>query len=108
MAKGADSKNLIFAKLKEVYPNSFFEDEGKILRIPMVESGEVVEIKVTLTAAKTNLGSGITTSAFPEAPSSLTPSKPAAEPAENFMNAPLEPSEDEKNNVARLIAALNL
>ena len=54
MARGAQSKTAIFNKLMEVYPDAFFEDEGKILRIPLNEDGELVEIKVTLTAAKNN------------------------------------------------------
>ena len=49
MAKGTESKNLIFAELRRVYPDAFWEDEDKILRIPMSEGSGVVEIKVTLT-----------------------------------------------------------
>ncbi len=65
MAKGTESKNLIFAELRRVYPDAFWEDEGKILRIPMNEGGTPIEIKVTLTAAKNILGSGAVESAFP-------------------------------------------
>ena len=63
-AKGAVSKNTIFTKLKEVYSDAFWEDEGKILRIPLDEDGTRVEIKVQLTAAKTNLGGDNVSSAF--------------------------------------------
>ena len=45
-ARGTESKGIIFGKLKEIYPNSFWEDEGKILRIPMNEGGTPIEIKV--------------------------------------------------------------
>ena len=34
MAKGTESKNVIFSKLQEVFPDAFWEDQGKILRIP--------------------------------------------------------------------------
>ena len=57
MAKGAASKERIFAKLLEVFPGSFMQDD-KILRIVEQENGETVEIKVTLTAAKDILGAG--------------------------------------------------
>lgn len=94
-AKGIGSKCIIFNKLKEIYPNSFWEDENKILRIPMNEGGNPIEIKVTLTAAKNILGSGEVESAFP------TTSEPVAEKL-------VEMTEEEKENVATLLASLNL
>ena len=94
-AKGTESKCIIFNKLREIYPNSFWEDENKILRIPMNEGGNPIEIKVTLTAAKNILGSGAVESAFP------TTSEPVVE-------RPVEMTEEEKENVATLLASLNL
>lgn len=94
-ARGIESKSVIFSKLKEIYSNSFWEDENKILRIPMNEGGTPIEIKVTLTAAKNILGNGEVESAFP------TASKPVVE-------KPVEMTEEEKENVATLLASLNL
>lgn len=94
-AKGIGSKCIIFNKLKEIYPNSFWEDENKILRIPMNEGGTPIEIKVTLTAAKNILGSGAVESAFPSA-------------SEPVVESPVEMTEEEKENVATLLASLNL
>ena len=94
-ARGTESKSVIFNKLKEIYPNSFWEDENKILRIPMSEGGAPIEIKVTLTAAKNILGSGTVESAFP------TVSEPVVE-------KPVEMTEEEKEDVATLLASLNL
>ena len=94
-ARGTESKGIIFGKLKEIYPNSFWEDEGKILRIPMNEGGTPIEIKVTLTAAKNILGSGAVESAFPTA-------------SEPVVEKPVEMTEEEKENVATLLASLNL
>lgn len=94
-AKGTESKSIIFNKLKEIYPNSFWEDENKILRIPMNEGGNPIEIKVTLTAAKNILGSGAVESAFPTA-------------SEPIVESPVEMTEEEKENVATLLASLNL
>lgn len=54
-AKGAIAKQEILETLKETFPNSFMED-AKILRIPWIENGETVEIKITMTAAKNLLG----------------------------------------------------
>lgn len=94
-AKGTESKCIIFNKIKEIYPNSFWEDENKILRIPMNEGGNPIEIKVTLTAAKNILGSGAVESAFPTA-------------SEPVVEKPVEMTEEEKENVATLLASLNL
>ena len=57
-ARGAEAKLEITKKLLEVFPNSFMYNEGKEIRIPVVENGEVIQIKVTLTAAKTNVDIG--------------------------------------------------
>ena len=94
-ARGIASKSIIFNKLKEIYPNSFWEDENKILRIPMNEGGTPIEIKITLTAAKNILGSGAVESAFPLA-------------SEPVVEKPVEMTEEEKENVATLLASLNL
>lgn len=94
-ARGTESKSVIFNKLKEIYPNAFWEDEGKILRIPMNEGGNPIEVKVTLTAAKNILGSGVVESAFPAAP-------------ETAIESPVEMTTEEKEKVATLLASLDL
>ena len=106
-AKGTESKNLIFAELRRVYPDAFWEDEGKILRIPMDENGNIIEIKVALTAAKSNLGTGELKSAF--GPAAAPPSTKNVEPsAFNQTSSLYEVTEEEKQNVADLVAALGL
>lgn len=96
-ARGTEVKNAIFNKLKEVFPESFWEDEGKILRVPMDENGNRVEIKVTLTAAKSNLGDAEPASAF-----EMTSSNVISQPA------PTEVTEEEKANVEKLLKSLQL
>ena len=100
MAKGTESKNLLFTKLQEVYPEAFWEDQGKILRIPMDENGQRVEIKVSLTAAKTNLKTDEVANAFDNAAAAIPQVKPES--------TILEPTEEEKANVAKLIQSLGL
>lgn len=95
-AKGTESKNVIFTKLQEVFPDAFWEDQGKILRIPLTENGARVEVKVSLTAAKTNLGGDEPVSAF------------SSEPAVKISTPDIEPTQEEKDNVSRLIASLGL
>lgn len=114
MAKGASSKNVVFNKLIEVFPDSFWEDQGKILRIPLEENGEIVEIKVTLTAAKTNLGEGKSSafeltdapkdSAFTLANSQAS----AANPTSSTKEEDIELTKEEKENVRRLAEILGL
>ena len=100
-AKGTESKLTVFNKLQEVFPNSFWEDEGKILRIPLDENGARVEIKVTLTAAKTNLGGDSVQSAFDSVPVVNTTSS-----IKETHSAPLEPTQEEKDNVSKLLSSL--
>lgn len=52
--RGQDSKKIIFDKILSTFEGSFMYNNNKELRIPMLENGERVEIKVTLTAAKDN------------------------------------------------------
>lgn len=101
MVKGTESKKIIFNKLQELFPNSFFEENDKILRIPLDENGARVEVKVTLTAAKNNLGGETIESAFDASPvvknSEIIKEKTA-----------LEPTQEEKDNIKKLIASLGL
>lgn len=106
MARGTESKNQIFKKLREVYPDAFFEEEGKILRIPMLENGDRIEVKVQLTAAKTNLQNELP-SAFADPGSSVVNlAKEMNEPTP--AKKVTEVSEEEKANVNKLLASLGL
>lgn len=104
-ARGTESKNVIWDKLIEVFPNSFWEDTGKILRVPLDENGERVEIKVTLTAAKANLGENTVASAF-STPSNNEVSTFMAPPEEGGKD--LEMTQEEKDRVSTLLASLGL
>lgn len=107
MARGTEAKNAIFSKLMSVYPNAFWEDEGKILRVPVEENGALIEIKVSLTAAKANLRGSDLPSAFDNAePAAATTSSPV--PVIESNSSSIAPSEEEKANVAKLISALGL
>lgn len=52
--RGAVAKQEITKKIFEVFPNAFLAD--KIIRIPIEEDGEIVEIKLSMVAAKDVLG----------------------------------------------------
>lgn len=100
MAKGALSKEIVMKKILETFPGAFVYD--KELRIPMIEGGEEVQIKVALTCAKTNVemgGDTATPGDFPPPPN--TPVTPA-------RTEPVAPSDQEKKAVGDLLRSLGL
>lgn len=55
-ARGTEAKNIVTEQILKTFNKSFrYEKE---IRIPVMENGELVQIKVTLTAAKTNVENG--------------------------------------------------
>lgn len=97
-ARGTESKTNVFNKLMEVFPDSFWEDEGKILRIPQVENGNKIEIKVTLTAAKNLLGDAEIPNAFDNAA--------VGQSGQTEISAQM--TEQEKENVSKMLESLGL
>lgn len=99
MAKGSIAKEAITKKILEIFEGSF--PYSKEIRIPYNEDGQRVEIKVTLTCAKENVG-GDDVSAF------------IVEDSDNIRQAPADnptssaPTEEEKANIANLMAKLGL
>ena len=91
MAKGSQAKAEITQKILECFENSFTYD--KEIRIPIMENGELVQIKCTLTCAKVNVENGGDTVV------------PGSAPATS--SAP-ELTEQEKKDTADLLASLNL
>lgn len=93
MAKGTQAKADITAKILEVFPNSFLND--KEIRIPMVEDGADIQIKITLTAAKDLISQeGLS---FQESTSTIVETPKTA-----------IVSEEEKQNVYKALASLGL
>lgn len=94
-ARGAWSKGIVKEKILETFKDSF--ENGSEIRIPLYENGDRIEIKVTLTAAKTNVGGDAANEAVQE--------------TEAAVSAPTEvlpPSEEEKAQVNNLLAKLGL
>ncbi len=99
MAKGQKSKNIVAQKILDIFEGAFqYEKE---IRVPLMEDGELVQIKVTLTAAKTNVEQG-GENAIPAPIESI-----ALETGTN-PSIKVETTEEEKENVRRLLASLNL
>ena len=94
MAKGVQSKEKIFEVLRTNFPEYFMN--GKEFRIPMIEDGEEVQIKVALTAAKDNVPHG---EAANETKAPLVGESSAAV---------VEPTKEEKEKVVDLATLLGL
>jgi len=102
MARGQASKDTITAKLLEVFPGSFIN--GKEIRIPMSESGEPIQIKITLTAAKDLVECDTSdVAAVASAAVSSTGFPPPVKKVE-----PIKATAEEKKNVADLLAELGI
>lgn len=99
MARGQIVKEEIKNKILETFKDAFVASDNKTIRIPMKEDGELIEIKVTLTAAKDIEGAAVAdsgVSGFPGVNEASTES------------VPLEPSAEEKKNVEDLLSKLGL
>ena len=99
-AKGSISKEIIVQKILDTFEGAFKFD--KEIRIPMMEDGAEVQIKVTLTCAKTNVESGMDTAI----PGAVTATAVAPKPLDNHGVA--EVTEEEKQNVLKAMQALGL
>ena len=92
--KGSIAKEEIIKRMMEVFEDSFMND--KTLIIPMMENGEEVQIKLTLTASKTNIPHS---NGKAEIPITVTAGMP------NQVEV-IEPTEEEKQRVVDLINKL--
>ena len=97
MAKGQESKNIITQKILDTFEGAFQYD--KEIRIPIMENGELVQIKVTLTAAKTNVEQG---------GENAVPGAMKIESPTMITFGTVEATEEEKENVKNLLKSLNL
>ena len=95
MAKGSASKEIIIAKIFEVFPDAFMD--GKDLRIPMIEDGVEVQIKCGLTCAKTNVERGGAPAVAGAIPTAAV-----------TVNQPVEPTAEEKKTLSEMMQMLGL
>ena len=102
MAKGQNAKNDIQKKILSTFEGSFLYNDGKEIRVPMLDSGEQVQIKITLTCAKEN----VTMGADAAIPGDFPAPKTTAPTPERTQ--PVQVSAEEKANVASLLKSLGL
>ena len=101
MAKGQITKDIITEKILEIFKGSFKYD--KEIRIPYIENGEEIQIKCVLTCAKTNVDAGGENAIPGETQTILSEDKTQVTNKET-----IEITQEEKNNVSKMLAALGL
>ena len=102
-SRGAEEKQIVIDKIKEVFPEAFEYD--KTIRIPIGD----IQIKVALTAAKDNVEPGGDT-AVPGVKTKKVAIAIAngAEPVFEDVSATIEPSQSELDAVSNLMTQLGL
>ncbi len=97
MARGTEAKEYITNKLLEVFEGAFLNENGKEIRIPYTEDGEDLEIKVSLTCAKTNVREIVNKNDWTK----------NATVYENPNPQLIEPTKEEKERVQEFLNKLN-
>lgn len=95
--RGAVAKQEVIDKILEVFPNAFVHD--KTIRIPTIEDGQEIQIKLTLTAAKDL----VAPNADKAIPAAVLPPK---QPAGVVSAEAIQPTSEEKANVERFLKAV--
>ena len=96
MARGADEKQAVISEILKFFEGSF--EYGKEIRIPKRTASGEVEIKVTLTCAKENVGT------YEEGKVDFNAPKENIESVKKEID---EPTQEEKENIERLVKKIN-
>ena len=110
MARGQIAKAEVAKKILDSFEGAFSYNDGKEIRIPIMENGEEIQIKVALTAAKENVNPG---------DDNLLPGENTTRVNDNgqieFVHKVsaaetriVEPTQEEKQNVQDLLRAIGL
>ena len=99
--KGTILKKEITDKILTTFEGSFLYNDGKEIRIPGLEDGQELQVKVALTCAKTNV--------FPNGEDML-PGEDISieEPVTNVSQTSTEITQEEKDNIKKMMEVLGL
>lgn len=99
--KGTILKKEITDKILETFEGSFLYNDGKEIRIPGLEDGQELQVKVALTCAKTNV--------TPNGENALPGEDIVTEaPMSNVSQASAEVTQEEKDNIKKMMEVLGL
>ena len=101
-SRGAEEKQIVIDKIKEVFPEAFEYD--KTIRIPIGD----IQIKVALTCAKDNVEPGGDITVPGVKATKVVAIANGAEPVFEDVSAAVEPSAEELNAVSNLMESLGL
>ena len=101
-SRGAEEKQMVIDKIKEVFPEAFEYD--KTIRIPIGD----IQIKVALTAAKDNVEPGGDAVVPGTKATKVVAIANGAEPVFEDVSTAVEPSAEELNAVSNLMESLGL
>lgn len=107
MPKGTVAKATISKKILDIFEGAFPYNDGKEIRIPIEEDGEIIQIKVVLTAAKISVEPG-SDNAIPTV-NNIVENNVANNSVISQTSATIvEPSQEEKQNLQNMLARLGL
>ena len=99
--KGTILKKEITDKILATFEGSFLYNDGKEIRIPGLEDGQELQVKVALTCAKTNVS--------PDGENALPGENITTEaPASNVSQISTEITQEEKDNIKKMMEVLGL
>ena len=99
--KGTILKKEITDKILATFEGSFLYNDGKEIRIPGLEDGQELQVKVALTCAKTNVS--------PNGENALPGEDATTEVLiPNATQAAVEITQEEKNNIKKMMEVLGL
>lgn len=98
--KGSILKKEITDKILATFEGSFLYNDGKEIRIPGLEEGQELQVKVALTCAKTNVSpDGETALPGEDMPIAMTAS---------IAPSTVETTQEEKDNIKKMMEVLGL
>ena len=103
MARGSQFKKEILNKMLEVFPNSFLYNDEKELRICGQEDGDEIQLKCGLTCAKVNVEPNGDVAIPGEVPADIN-----FEDSKPIEQKIVEPTQEEKDNVKKLMETFGL
>lgn len=101
MARGAVSKTKATEMILKAFPGSFTYD--KEIRIPFQEDGEEIQLKCVLTCAKINVEPNGDVAIPGEVPADIN-----FEDSKSIEQKVVEPTQEEKDNVKKLMETFGL
>lgn len=101
--KGTILKKEITDKILSTFEGSFLYNDGKEIRIPGTEEGQEIQVKVSLTCAKVNVEPNSDIILPGTSKNNLENSETVSE-----VTVAIEPTQEEKDNIKKLMASLGL